>query len=141
MLPEKHKLICHDIALALRRLFPFLICTEGRQHNLSSLGPTHPFGEIYFRTCRAMSSTRLIPGENQIKPDADQPCLRALIPFTCILTKTPPPPTSHIYARLVSVFLVGSGIAGSNIHTKHRHSFGLSFGCSLEINILGALTF
>lgn len=73
MLLEKHGLVCHDIALALLRLFPFLICTEGRQHNLSSLGPTQPFGEIYFCTCRAMSSTWLIPEQNQVIPAAEPP--------------------------------------------------------------------
>lgn len=62
-----------------------------------------------------------------------------------IHASSPKHPSFHILmyikTRPVSDFLVGSGIAGSNIHTKHRHSFRLSFGRALEINILEALTF
>lgn len=140
ILLEKHGLVCHDIALALLRLFPFLICTEGRQRNLSSLGPTQPFGEIYFRTCRAMSSTWLIPEQNQIMPAAEPPKSHSL-PYTGTLTKTFPP--FHIYmyrkVRPAGNILVGRGFAGSNIHTKCRHGFRLCFIflCMLEITILG----
>lgn len=142
ILLEKHGLLCHDIALALLRLFPFLICTEGRQRNLSSLGPTQPFGEIYFRTCRVMSSTWLIPEQNQIMPAAEPPKSYSL-PYAGTLTKTFLLFHIHMYrkARPAGNILVGRGFAGSNIHTKCRHGFRLCFIflflCMLEINILG----
>lgn len=62
-----------------------------------------------------------------------------------IHASSPKHPSFHILmyikTRPASDSLVGSGIAGSNIHTKHRHSFRPSFGRALEINILEALTF
>lgn len=130
ILLEKHGLVCHDIAPALLRLFPFLICTEGRQRNLSSLGPTQPFGEIYFRTCRAMSSTWLIPEQNQIMPAVEPPKSHSL-PYTGggTLTRTFPPFHIHMYRkeRPAGNILVGRGFAGSNIHTKCRQDFRLCF--------------